>query len=158
VHDPEGVEGDTGSTEGFGLLDIETTLAPDKQLRRASGRLNFADVPVSGYEIHAGVTRGPDLAGAVAVLETGLDGARSDDDRVIGTYLHGIFDEAPARDALLQWAGLDDPGEAPDQNALREAGIDRLADACEQHLDLAALARILGAPGQALSPGTKTAP
>lgn len=144
VHDPDGVEGDAGSSNGFGLLDLETTLAPDKQLRRVSGRLVFDDAAVSGYEIHAGVTRGAALAGAVAELETGPDGARSDDGRVLGTYLHGIFDEAPARDALLRWAGLDEPGDAPDHAALREAGIERLTDACEAQLDLAALGHLVG--------------
>ncbi len=154
VHDPEGVEEDAGSSAGFGLLDIETTLAPEKQVRRASGRLSFADAAVSGYEIHAGVTRGPALAGTVAELETGADGARSEDGSVLGTYLHGIFDEAPARDALLRWAGLHAPGEAPDQAAAREAGLDRLADACERALDLDALAGILGEPaGSAVATG-----
>lgn len=136
VHDPEGVEGEAGSTAGFGLLDVETRLLPGKQLRQTRGHLFLANAAVTGYEIHAGVTRGSGLAGTVAELETGPDGARSIDDRVLGTYLHGLFDETPARDALLRWAGLSDPGTAPDYAALREAGIDRLADACEMHLDL----------------------
>ncbi|MDZ7828046.1 MAG: cobyric acid synthase [Halofilum sp. (in: g-proteobacteria)] len=136
VHDPGGVEGEAGSSTGFGLLDIETTLMPGKQLRRSRGHLCFADAAVSGYEIHAGVTRGEGLAGAVADLETGIDGARSSDDCVLGTYLHGLFDESSARDVLLRWAGLAEPGEAADYAELREAGIDRLADACESHLDL----------------------
>ena len=151
VHDPSGVEDAAGSTAGFGLLDVETRLDPDKQLRRVSGRLAFADAAVAGYEIHAGVTRGEGLAGAVAELDGRSDGARSDDDRVLGTYLHGIFDETPARDALLRWAGLAEPGDAPDYAALREAGIDRLADACEAHLDLAALGHLLGSHGAALA-------
>lgn len=146
VHDPDGIEGATGSTPGFALLDLETTLAPAKQLRRVSGRLAFADAPVCGYEIHAGVTRGAGLAGPVAELETGTDGARSEDGCVLGTYLHGIFDEAPARDALLRWAGLDEPGTAPDHAALREAGIDQLADACQAQLDWGALDRLLHLP------------
>jgi len=136
VHDPEGVEGEAGSSAGLGLLDVETTLRPGKQLRRVTGRLWRDAAAVAGYEIHAGVTRGAGLAGAVAELDSATDGARSGDDRVLGTYLHGIFDESAARDALLRWAGLDDPGEAGDYAALREAGIDRLADACEAHLDL----------------------
>jgi len=144
VHDPDGVEGDAGSSDGFALLDVETTLRPGKQLRRVSGRLCFADARVSGYEIHAGVTAGSRVAGRVAELETGHDGARSDDGRVLGTYLHGVFDEPAARDAFLRWAGLDDPGDAPDYDKLRQQGIDRLADACEAHLDLDALFGLLG--------------
>ena len=40
VHDPHGIEGDPGSTEGFGLLDIETTLENNKILSRSQGRLD----------------------------------------------------------------------------------------------------------------------
>jgi len=155
VHDLEGVEGGRGSTRGFGLLDVETTLAHDKQLRRATGTLAFADASVAGYEIHAGVTRGTGLAGAVVRLDDRFDGARSDDDRVLGTYLHGIFDEPAARDALLHWGGLADPGDVPDYADLREAGIDRLADACEAHLDLEALAGLPGADDGGLQPVTQ---
>jgi len=49
--------------------------------------------------------------------------------------LHGLFDAAPARDALLRWAGLA-VRETPDYRQLREDGINRLADAIETHLDL----------------------
>ena len=34
IHDPAGVEGSAGSVEGLGLLNIETTLLPDKTLTR----------------------------------------------------------------------------------------------------------------------------
>jgi adenosylcobyric acid synthase len=143
VHDPDGVEGEAGSSDGFALLDVETTLRPAKQLRRVTGRLCFADARVSGYEIHAGVTPGNGVAGCVAELESGADGARSADGRVLGTYLHGVFDEPEARDVFLRWAGLGDPGDAPDYDTLRQQGIDRLADACEAHLDLASLFGLL---------------
>jgi adenosylcobyric acid synthase len=43
----------------------------------------------------------------------------------------------------LSWAGLDDP-QTPDYPVMRETHIDRLADACEMHLDLTAIGRILG--------------
>ena len=38
IHDPEGIEGSPGSSDGLGLLDIETTIAAQKQLRRVAGR------------------------------------------------------------------------------------------------------------------------
>jgi adenosylcobyric acid synthase len=150
VHDPHGVEGEPGSTAGFDLLDIETELARDKQLRQVEGRLAFADAAVTGYEIHAGVTRGAGLAGTVADLGHGYDGARSGDNRILGTYMHGLFDAAAARDALLHWAGLAEPDAAPAYAELREAGLDRLADACTDHLDLDALTPLLGLEASAL--------
>jgi adenosylcobyric acid synthase len=143
VHDPAGVEGHAGSSTGFGLLDVETRLARDKHLERVAGRLALADAPVRGYEIHAGVTMAGQVGDPVARIGERTDGVRSPDDQVLGTYLHGIFDEAGARDALLRWAGLAEPGEAPDAGQLRESGIDRLADVCEAHLDLDAIQRLV---------------
>jgi len=91
---------------------------------------------VSGYEIHAGISTGADLSRPVARLEGGrVDGARSADDQVLATYLHGVFEKPAACNALLQWMGMREP-RATDQAALREVAIDRLADAAEAHLDL----------------------
>jgi adenosylcobyric acid synthase len=142
VHDPEGFEGTPGASPGLDLLDLETTLAPQKQLRRVEGRLALEQALVSGYEIHMGVTVGTALERPAVYLPERTDGAMSTDNQLLGTYLHGLFDAAPARDALLRWAGLA-VQEAPDYRLLREAGIEKLADAMETHLDLSALAAIL---------------
>ncbi len=139
VHDPAGLEGEPGSSPGLDFLDFETTLEPEKQLHRVEGRLLLDDAFVTGYEIHAGVSTGPALARPAARLTDGRpDGALSDDGQLLGTYLHGLFDAAPARDALLRWAGLA-VRETPDYRQLREEGINRLADAIETHLDLCLL-------------------
>jgi adenosylcobyric acid synthase len=144
VHDPQGIEGEPGSSEGLGWLDMETTLEPHKQLHRAQGRLTFADASVLGYEIHCGISRGPALAEPLARLDDGRsDGARSVDGRIMGSYLHGLFDDPQALHALLHWAGLRD-AVTVDVHALRETSIDRLADVIDEHLDTAALERLLG--------------
>lgn len=142
IHDPLGLEGDAGSSEGFGLLDVETTLESEKKLRNVGGRLAFSEVPVSGYEIHAGTTYGPALKRPALHLVDSTDGALSDDDQILGTYLHGLFESPPACRALLAWSGLAD-AHAIDYAALREAAIERLADAVEAHLDTGALTRLL---------------
>ena len=71
------------------------------------------------------------------------DGALSADGQILGTYVHGLFDTPAALSALLAWAGMDAgalEGVAPvDLAARREADLDRLADAIETHIDLAAL-------------------
>ena len=139
VHDPAGLEGEPGSSPGLGLLDFATTLEPEKQLYRVEGRLRLGDAFVTGYEIHAGVSTGPALEKPAIRLNDGRpDGARSDDGQLLGSYLHGLFDAASARDALLHWAGLA-VRETPDYRQLREDGINRLADAIETHLDLKGL-------------------
>ncbi|HHW75720.1 MAG TPA: cobyric acid synthase [Xanthomonadaceae bacterium] len=143
VHDPTGLEGEPGSSSGLGFLDFETTLEPEKQLHRVEGRLLLDEAYVTGYEIHAGVSTGPALARPAVRLRDGrLDGVSSDDGQLLGSYLHGLFDAAPARDALLRWAGLA-VRETPDYRQLREEGINRLADAIAEHLDLRLLERLL---------------
>ncbi|WP_324732778.1 cobyric acid synthase [Pseudomonas paeninsulae] len=135
IADPLGLEGAPGHSPGLGLLDFATELAAEKQLRIVSGRLCLEQAAVSGYEIHAGVSRGAALATAAVQLDDGRDdGAISADGQVLGTYLHGLFESAPACNALLRWAGLREV-ETVDYHALRERDIERLADMVEAHLD-----------------------
>lgn len=168
VHDPDGLEGAAGSSAGLGWLDVETTLEPHKQLRTVEGRLllpacmsampmpaqhpspspspsrQTPDASIRGYEIHCGITCGDGLAHAPIQLHDGrADGACSADGQVVGTYLHGLFDDPDALPAWLRWAGLPDVATL-DMHALREASIERLADAVEQHLDTARLATLMG--------------
>jgi adenosylcobyric acid synthase len=146
VHDPDGIEGPSGSSAGLGWLDFETTLRPDKQLRNVDGRLCLDDAAVHGYEIHCGVSEGPALARPSAHLDDGRrDGAISADNQIFGSYLHGLFDHPDALAALLRWAGLRD-AQALDIAALREASLERLADAVEDHLDTERLSALLGHP------------
>lgn len=90
VHDPLGLEGAAGSSAGLGWLDYSTQLEAEKQLRNVSGTLNLEQAPVSGYEIHAGVTRGPALAQPAVQLADGRsDGAVSADGQILATYQIG---------------------------------------------------------------------
>ncbi|BAQ82378.1 MULTISPECIES: cobyric acid synthase [unclassified Pseudomonas] len=144
LHDPLGLEGAAGSSPGLGLLAFATVLEEEKQLRNVSGRLTLENAAVSGYEIHAGVTRGPALEQAAVQLDDGRsDGALSADGQILGTYLHGLFETPAACSALLRWAGLEAVQEV-DYHALRERDIERLADLVEQHLDTRALLTLCG--------------
>jgi len=149
IHDPLGVEGDPGSSEGLGMLEYSTTLEAEKQLRNVRGKLMLEDAPVAGYEIHAGISTGRALRNPALRLENdmngdhGADGAISNDGQILVTYLHGLFELQQATDALLRWAGLRDVV-TPDYHARREADIERLADAVEQHLDTGKLRSLFG--------------
>lgn len=138
IHDPLGTEGEPGSSRGLGLLDFETTLATRKILRNVTGSVfpdSNREAPVSGYEIHTGVTSGAGLRRPALCIDARPEGARSEDDRILATYLHGLFDSSAARAALLDWAGLR-AGAPIDLNALREASIDRVANEVEAQLDV----------------------
>lgn len=135
INDPLGIESDVGCVQGLGLLDMETELQATKCLRRTVGWFYRQDIAVAGYEIHMGVSRGAALSRPLFRLESGDDGAISDDDQVAGSYLHGLFDLPSACNALLAWAGYRQQ-DAVDFEELREAGINRLADCLERHCDM----------------------
>ncbi len=64
------------------------------------------------------------------------EGLLSEDNQILGSYLHGLFDSPEACELLLAWAGMTAPqGHAVDINQQRQQQLDRLADVLEQHLD-----------------------
>ena len=102
IADPGGVEGPPATVEGLGLLDVATTLAADKRLERVTGTSSDG-APFAGYEMHMGLTAGPDCMRPFAQLADGSqDGAISADGRVIGTYVHGLFGDDRQRAAWLR--------------------------------------------------------
>ncbi|MBQ5942869.1 cobyric acid synthase [Massilia sp. AB1] len=133
VSDPHGLEGKPGTSEGLGLFEMDTVLAPEKRLAQVSGYCAFGarqDARVEGYEIHMGVSSGAALASPAFLIDGRKEGAVSQDGQVLGTYLHGLFDHPDACHTLLQWAGLRSETRV-DTHVLREASLDRIADAAE---------------------------
>lgn len=142
IHDPDGIEGAPGSSEGLGLLDVETVMTPEKRLARVSGEHLGTGHGLSGYEIHIGRSEGRDRARPFARIDGQDEGAISGNGRVIGTYLHGVFGEDAFRAAFLSQFGVAARGEG--YQAGLEETLDALAAHIEQHLDvpgLLALAR-----------------
>jgi adenosylcobyric acid synthase len=153
VSDPQGMEGG-GRRSGLGLLAIHTTLARDKvtvksRARLLAGRLfgrPFRGGSLRGYEIHLGSTRyEPGVGRLLAIRREGAsveteDGAISDDGYVMGTYLHGVFDDDLFRHRLLKAlraaAGLAAPAGPTPFTAQREARFDRLAAHVRRALDV----------------------
>ncbi len=134
LHDAQGLEGQAGSVDGLGLLDLETELTPQKRLVRTSGRHLASGAAVAGYEIHIGRSAGPDCARPFLELQAGADGAIDASGQVMGSYLHGLFGADGFRAAFLQSLGLQ--AAAFDYDSAVEAGLDALADHLEAHLDL----------------------
>jgi len=139
IADPDGIEGAAGAVAGLGLLDVETVLTGDKRLEAVQGRALGA--PFRGYEMHMGVTTGPDCARPLAKLAGGTaDGAVSADGRIAGTYMHGLFADDRQRSAWLKRLGAGPSAIAHD--ALVETTLDRLAAHVAAHLDLDRLLRL----------------
>jgi len=133
VSDPDGVEGPPATAQGLGLLDVATVLAGDKRLEPVTGEAGGA--PFAGYEMHMGVTAGPDCAKPFGMLADGTpEGAVSRDGRVIGTYAHGLFADDRQRSAWLTRLGAGPA--AISHDGLIEDTLDRLAVHLAAHVDL----------------------
>lgn len=149
IHDPDAIESAAGSTAGLGLLEMETTLTGDKMLRNICGEALETGFSVKGYEIHAGVSCGNALERPLFQIrpvdgdsELLPEGSKNADDTVMGSYIHGLFDESELLDHLLKWAGLGQV-EAFDYAAFREQQIERLADEVEAVLPFERICELL---------------
>lgn len=162
LYDPDGVEGEAGSSmRGMGLLAAETVFAEQKTRTRISGRLvqgskmfaGCGDVSLSGYEIHMGITRPAEAAAChpSIYLEDGrMDGMERGDGLVFGSYLHGLFDNEALTSALTARLAekkgicLDMP-EAPGETVkeYKERQYDKLADLVRNSLDMEQIYRIM---------------
>lgn len=137
IHDPQGLESTPGSSDGLGLFALQTTLEPHKVLQQRTGFLWNKNSTIHGYEIHCGISHGAALNSPACYLQgaQGLEpeGALSSDGLILGTYIHGLFDQSDALAELLMWVGLAD-AQALDINQAREQSIERLASATESAL------------------------
>ncbi|RKE84714.1 cobyric acid synthase [Rhizobium sp. AG855] len=142
VSDPLGLEGAPVTVAGLGLLEVDTVMAAEKTVRNSRAHCLDYDVPLSGYEIHLGVTDGPDRARAPVVIDGRADGAGSPDGRIKGTYLHGLFSSDAYRRGLLQSFGIS--GGGGDYRAVVDSALDDVAAELETHLSSCWLAALLG--------------
>lgn len=156
IADPNGIEnrGQACCRKGLGFLPVRTVLHTEKTVRRVQGRVrsqflglgNFLDNGFEGYEIHVGETFYESGSRPLAEIERqGIpgavpDGAVSASGRVLGTYVHGFFDNDNFRHSFLAAArqAVDlTPAETwANIAAEREARIDRLADHLRKSLDM----------------------
>jgi len=142
IADPEGIEGRAGSVPGLGLLDVTTTMTPDKRVTETEALHPASGTGVRGYEIHLGRTTGPDRSRPMFTVAGRPEGAVRADGRVMGSYLHGMFGEDAFRRAFLSGLGAV-PGNLG-YAATVEATLEALADHLAAHVDcdrLLALAR-----------------
>ncbi|MBT3355379.1 MAG: cobyric acid synthase [Candidatus Scalindua sp.] len=157
IRDPENAESKTLETDGLGLIDVRTLFRLEKSTHQVKATLHDrgtdifkglnTDNEITGYEIHMGET---ELLNGTApflkILERSDkevsmdDGAVSSDGNVIGSYLHGIFDNDEFRleliNRLRESKGLP-PMLAEELNTVdKEAEYDKLADWFREHIDI----------------------
>ncbi len=134
IHDPEGIEGAAGSYKGLGLLDVTTTMHPEKRLAEVVGTYTLTGDDVRGYEIHIGKTDGPDCTRSWLAFNGKSEGAASPNGRIMGCYIHGLFAADTFRAAFLKAMGAQ--ATVFNYDAEVDRVLDDLAEHIEAHLDL----------------------
>lgn len=180
LRDPEGAEGEAGGCmKGMGLLPVETVFSREKTRTRIRGTLTeesrmfagYSGEAVEGYEIHMGQTMLAedqdetetarcDRSVSVIQLSDGRpDGMERADGRVLGSYLHGLFDNGALTEALLEnlarqkgpdfaraWtSGRERKEESAEE--YKEKQYDKLADLVRRSLDMEKIYEILESGG-----------
>lgn len=165
IYDPEGVEGEYKECYGLGLLNMETTFAKEKVTTQVIGKINenlpgflkeLGGKTVKGYEIHMGVSKktGPcqellTIENSLGEVVNYLEGGMNEEGNVIGSYMHGIFDEAEFLRGLLniirREKNLEDvQSEVSSYAEFKEGEYDKLAAVVRENMDMAAIYDILG--------------
>jgi adenosylcobyric acid synthase len=163
IADPEHIESDLSDAAGLQLLDVETVFEGEKITARAEGTHIASGLAISGYEIHCGrISR---LSGnAPFRLRTRggkpldeIEGAASDGERIFGTSIHGLFDAPRFRRRMLNEIrnrkGLEplEVAGTEDACAARGKAYNRFAHLLQTHLDLSAIAALIGVSPERLS-------
>jgi adenosylcobyric acid synthase len=141
VHDPDGTEGMPGSSPGLELLPVETVMKAPKTTTLT--RFSWNGDEGIGYEIHMGQTIRHGGASLFQVRERNRRKCRHEDGcvagggRILGTYLHGLFDSPAITRRWLKGIGLENVTVADAAGpAVRDREYDLLADFFEQHVDI----------------------
>ena len=95
IRDPQFIESNKLSEDGFGLLEIETTLEKEKFLSQTTAYFLETEQVVNGYEIHHGRTTILNKNETKALIKNNdgkIIGFSNKDKTVWGSYLHGLFD------------------------------------------------------------------
>lgn len=153
IEDIRGVEGG-GSIRGLGLLPVTTCFETEKTRTQKSGRTAefsgdiccLSGKKISGYEMHMGKSIIHDeKAHPMIKLEGKEDGCCLN--HIMGTYLHGLFDEEEFRTAFVQMLcekkGIAYDGKEISYREYKESQYDKLADNLRKSLDMEKIYQIL---------------
>jgi adenosylcobyric acid synthase len=152
VHDPDGLEGKPGTTSGLSLLPVETFLVSPKTTTRTT--FSWQGFQGQGYEIHMGHTKRLDGKSMFDVLEQNSipcqsdDGCIAYDSRIMGTYVHGLFDTPDITRLWLDSIGLGSIEVSKTHGlAARDKEYNRLAEHFEKNMDTKRIVEIINKNG-----------
>ncbi|STO31774.1 Cobyric acid synthase [Fusobacterium necrogenes] len=152
IEDLYGIEGKKKCIKGFNILNIKTTLEKVKITEQTEKILindleesiirGCENLKIRGYEIHQGISKGEEknliLGGGLTMV------AR---ENILGTYIHGIFDNEKFTRKFLNNVRLK-KGLKPLKgnftfSKLKEREYDKLAKLLREHLDIGEIYKIM---------------
>lgn len=146
LFDPDAVEGDGENADGISLLPVETVFQAEKKTVQMEGVLSAGimegQMNLNGFEIHLGRTTLKSQVRPFLLLKDGReDGAISNDNKVMGTYLHGIFHNRLFTRLLVNQIrrnkGLEEVKEnVQSDSERREEAYNLLASHLEENIDM----------------------
>ena len=144
IHDPQGLEGTPGTSKGFNLLPVETVLKAPKTTTLT--RFLWQNVGGVGYEIHMGETQRLSGNSLFSIFERNHvpsqteDGCEMHDSKLMGTYIHGMFDTPAIIKKWLKTIGIDRI-DVPDENRFntKDNTYNLLAAHFENHMNVDAI-------------------
>jgi len=152
IYDNYNIESHRKKINGLGVLPVETYLNKEKVLCRVRAKDRFLNQGVSGYEIHHGVSKlGRGGLPAFEIFQCNgkedkyFDGARSNDNRILGTYIHGLFESVGFRRSILNIARRKKGWQALSRTETfnLDEEFDKLARLTRESLDMDYLYKIL---------------
>lgn len=147
INDPNHIEGENDKEKGLSLLKGSTIIEDEKTMKQSKGiaTYNNKELPVYGYEIHMGKTSHLEKFFIKSEIN---DGAVSEDEKVIGTYYHGIFDAISFRQEILnkirKTKGIEEK-ESLDFESQKDKDMEELGNIIEKSLDMDKIMEIINA-------------
>lgn len=164
LKDPYHVEGEVEEINGIGLLDNETTFEIEKTTTQVEATIcdglsgymiNLGGKKVKGYEIHMGISEIGKDVNDLNIINSKLEqkvnyaeGSVNKDGNVIGTYIHGVFDDVDFTRALLNNVRIKKGLEKIESSVtsfdeFKQHEYDKLADLLREHLDIEKIYEIM---------------
>ncbi|MCF0148397.1 MAG: cobyric acid synthase [Clostridium sp.] len=155
IIDDLGVEGEKRIEKGFGFLPLTTRFNKEKITKQSSGRITsnkikeINNIEVFGYEIHNGETLVTNENNIFIELSNGeIAGAINDKGNVIGTYIHGIFDNGDfikyfIKSLLVKNNLMDDYNEISTYKEYKLRELDKLSKILEENINMEKVKEIL---------------
>ena len=156
LKDPLHTESLVPEIAGLDLIDMEVTFQPEKRTAQSTGTIQ-GNIPwlhelnetlLDGYEIHAGQSVFGEGCVPWLTINGRVDGVANREGNVLGSYLHGLFDDGRFFAALIRQVrksrGIDEENETPlTMDEFREREFDRIADIVRASVDMDAIYKII---------------